>query len=429
MIRQLWKVLRGHRLVGEGAWVFAGSLFHALTSLIAIRAYTELARPDVYSEANLVLGLFVLTTNIFVAPIGQGVTRYYSEWMLAGTVRAAWHCANQLALSGAAIGAVIVVVGLAAFTMEPWSMLVLVVPFFAIQSWRTVVLSMINAARRQKDYALWVGGEALFSGLATVLCLILDGRPEAFVGGQLLGSAGVAWMFRRRFLREVVPACDELVSQPGDYRARLLRYGLPFVPIVVATWFIQMGERYTLSALADLETAGHYIAAAALAARPGALLAGTLTNLFRPLLFEARNHEDHLKERRVIAIWASSVLFLGLILVGMFLVFGDIFATVLLAREYRDSAAPLMGIIALGGTAYALATVAENVILASGRSAKLFLPVLSGAVVNIVAGLLWIPSLGAHGAAWSSAAGFGCELLASIWVVRVLTSGYPNASK
>jgi hypothetical protein len=53
---------------------------------------------------------------------------------------------------------------------------------------------------------------------------------------------------------------------------------------------------------------------------------------------------------------------------------------------------------------------------------------LLGGAINILAGLMWIPSLGAYGAAWSSAAGFGAELLASI-VVALSISGVYAANK
>jgi len=429
LIRKLWRIARGHRLVGESAWLLSGTLFHTVTSLAAVRAYTELARPEVYSEANLVLGLLFLTVNIFITPIGNGVARYFTEWMVNGKLRAAWQIANHLAFSGAAIGAGIVMVGLSMVWATHWSMLILLVPFFAVHAWRSVALNIINASRRQSDYALWIAAEALFSVLATVLCLTLEARPESFVAGQLLGSAIAAWLMKHRFDREMLSADKGGAKQSIDARARLLRYGLPFVPIAVATWFISMGERYTLSILADLDVTGRYIAAAALASRPGLLLAGTLSNLFRPILFEARTHGNHSLERKVIAVWVSCVLIFGFAIVAVFLSFGDILAYFILAKEYRDGAPILMGIIALGGTAYGIANIAENVILASERSAKLIGPLLCGVVVNIGAGMFWIPSLGAFGAAWSSTAGFGCEMLASIWMAHVLSANKTNAGE
>jgi O-antigen/teichoic acid export membrane protein len=167
-----------------------------------------------------------------------------------------------------------------------------------------------------------------------------------------------------------------------------------------------LADRYTLAWLLGPAAVGLYLAPFAIANRAMALVANPLTDLFRPLLFDAENRADDAQARRVLTAWLAASVVIGLIALAGIAVFGRFIADWVLAREYRDGAVAIMLWISLAYAIHGITQVLENRILSLSRSAHLLLPMTLGAAANLLFSILLVPWAGVIGAAQANCASF-----------------------
>lgn len=409
--------MNARHLVRTGVLIATAQVAVAAISVLALRLYTNLMAPADFGESNLVLSALGLGLQLFVAGFTAALLRFYSE---AETAEHADEFAREtmsLSLRAAALLAALLLVFLVVAKVThtaPYAALVVAggVAWIFVMTVRNVLMSRIQAQRRQVDYArLQVIESALLCGV-TVGALSLSPTVASFLIAQSLAVALVAliiWLAdgtSRRLFR--------LQSRgTGGFGRKAWAYGAPFVPMSFLSWLANLGDRYTLAALLGPGAAGRYVAPFSIASR-GMLLANTaLCDLFRPLLFEAENRRDGRSANRTFVIWIIASVALSFAGVVVVYLAGPLLAGLLLAPGYRAGAVEIMLWVALGYAVSGLTQIVESRLLSLGHSARLLLPMVLGAIANVTFSIVLIRRHGIIGAAQATCASFIFQNLAT----------------
>ncbi len=402
--------------------VMAGYAVVTVAGLIGIRVLTELAPAHVFGEANLWLGVVALWGSIFLTPFTSTQVKYHTEYREKGMAAAftarilKWTVV--VAFASGAIG--VLAYGLLNWIINDQVNLVLLFVALAIlaaNAVRNVRIGRLNAERRQGSYAGWLAGESVLVIAVTAACLWFYPSLASFLTGQLVGIC-LALLIFGGILYPRNASGETILStqQRKEFSERVRHYGLPFIPLSVLGWLSHQADRYVLAALAGPASVGLYVAAFSLGSRPILMANGMLSDLLRPVLFEAENRNDKHKSRYIFLIWLASVIGIGLFGIAGYWILGQWVISVLLAEEYRSGAHTILMWIGVAYTLYGLILVIENRILGAGESRRLMITQAAGAIGNILFALLLVPQQGMLGAAEASAISFGIQLLLTMWI-------------
>ncbi|MBZ5639681.1 MAG: lipopolysaccharide biosynthesis protein [Acidobacteriia bacterium] len=377
----------------------------SLGRLVGIRLVTGLVSPETFGLIALLQGLTALGNNLFCNPLLQVTLRFYPEALREGRVNALRRLVGRLLRGSTLLVATAIMVGgtfwsALGLTVAQVPAFLAVVVLLALDVWRSFETCLQNAARDQKDQALWGTMDAWARPLAAVAVVLLFAPSATSVlVGYAVGCAAVNLVFRRT----VVVGTDASKgpeSEPWIARMRglAIRYAAPLVPLAVLTWVMTLADRYFIAGIAGIREAGLYAAVYGLAAQPFIMLSGIGMFTLRPVLFHAVAHDDAGKERRTITIWLALVA--GGSLVGALLVtaLAEWAVSVALGKNYH-SAWQLLPWIAYGYAFQSVQTVFEAMIYSQRRTGRLLLLNVVSASSALLLYALLIPRNGALGAA------------------------------
>jgi O-antigen/teichoic acid export membrane protein len=428
-----WAIRRGgsSRLFGAGVVTLVGYVATALIGIAGIRIFTELASPRVFGGANLILTMTTLATTLFVAPITNTQIRYHTEAGEDGAER----FTSQVVLCGVAVTAAIALV--TAVSWAIWRAIGIppvglaglfgVLLLLMVTVVRNVVLNRLQAERRQAAYILSIVAESVLLTSGVAIGISLSGTADGYVLGQATAALVflllLAWTMRRtaplRFAWRPIDA---------DFRRKVWDYGAPFAPIGILTWLSNLADRYVLALVAGTAPVGRYTAPFSIANRGMGLLNAALSDVFRPVLFEAVNNRDGHKARVVFGIWLVARAISAAGTLGFIYLFGANIAAILLGPQYREGAPRIMMWIAFAYAFYGTTQVLETRLMSFGYSSKLILPLIVGALANVALSVLWIPRDGALGAAHATTASFVLQFATTLIILVFATRTHAAGS-
>ena len=411
-LQRLWR----NRLVRDGYWVLFGHLATILAGIVSIRLYTELAPQAVFGAANLLLGTLTLAMQTIIAPVTQTQVRFHNTYSDSGKGDTYLNFIARLAGCAA-----LATSSLLCFILLIWpslrlgagpSVVVWLLGWILVSTYRNVSINAIQAERRQARYSAWLAAESGSQVLATWFFLMLSPQVESYVAGQLFGMLLPAAIFARRVPLSLTRTLNR------DLRAeallQLISYGLPFALLSLLGWISNLSDRYVLATQLDAAAVGRYVAAFGIASRFPSMLGGILTDIFRPALFEAENRSDRPRASGLFRQWLLVAALFGSFLVGVMFLAGDFLAEILLAESYRSGARTVMCWVALGYACVNLSQIIENRLLSHNASRILIVTKCCGAAANFAFANLLIPTLGVNGAACANALGQFLQLIACV---------------
>ena len=408
------------RQLTEVCWVVGGQAATALGTLLGVRILTQFLSPDSYGVVSLATGMSVLAINLVAAPITQAAIHFYPGIVTDGSVSellaSVLRCYRSMAawIALAALGGGIVYVGWGHGSPVLVALLVLL---FASDCWRSANLSLLNAARRQERYGLWMAADAWSRPLAASLVVVLVGQsPVVVLASYVIVSACLL----AAFSYQLWPTQDSTVRAAERAQAldtRMWSYALPLVPLGVISWASTLGDRYIIGGLLGVADAGIYAAVYGLSCLPFLILNGTVEQALRPVYQTAVTRGDGARARRILSIWLGVVVGVGSFGVLLFMLGRDILAHFFIGKAYRG-ASPLMPWIAAGYAIRATSYVFERVCYAFGRTRRVLaiqLCAIAAALVLIPAGVM---TFGLIGAAMAVPAYYSVQLAVAALVAR-----------
>lgn len=410
---------RHRRILGETAWVFAGQAASVLATLVGLRLITEFVPPPVYGTVALALGIVALAQGLTVGPLMQAVLRFYpdqdacaGEVHLRRAARSALRKPLLLALSALSMGG-----GITAMLRPQHLALVLFgLVLFLIETVRSIEITFLNAARRQRALALLVTADAWLRPFDAVMLVWLWGpHPALIIGGYALGAAmalALYWGLAQP-LRGSQSAPGPPQRTTEEVAQRLQAYAWPLTALPLIGWVIGQADRYLIGGMAGIEAAGLYAALYGLASKPFLMLSSSIELALRQPFYSRVSAGDRRGARAAVTVWLAGTVGLALLCFLMFVAFHADIARMLLAAEYRNRAA-LMGWIAAGYVLLAAAQVLERVCYAHHDTRGVLFVEAVGALLSVIIAAPLVFRYGVDGAAWAVPAYFGAQLVLTL---------------
>lgn len=293
----------------------------------------------------------------------------------------------------------LVLLGLLLLWLQAFFELTLELVLAGLQPRRYGVLALTRAIT-----ALTIGGLLAWAGLGPAGVLL------GLMAGILLPLAGA---FRREW-RGVHPG----LSDP-EWRRTLVRYGLPLSATFILDYVINSSDRLFLAHLHGTAAVGTYAVAYDLSQQGLYALMLVVYLAGFPLAVRALETGGEPAARQQLGRHATLLLAIALpAAVGLSLLAGNV-AHVLLGAEFREGATVLIPWVAAAALCAGLKAYYFDLSFQLGRNTLLQLGIAAaGALLNVVLNLLWIPRLGALGAAYSTLVSFAVALGLSATIGR-----------
>jgi O-antigen/teichoic acid export membrane protein len=407
------------RFRSEAFWIVAGQALTAIGTLVGVRLLTQILAPAQYGVLSLALGMSVLAGNLVTSPLTQAAIHFYPRYsgerlseLRAALLRGFWRFIPWIALVALIGGAYYGHSGRGSY-----GLVLLVLLLFALECWRTSCLSLLNAAREQRRYALWSACDAWFRPLAAVAVMLLMGQfAAAALGGYVLtsGILSLLWSWK------LWPQSTHHPVAPQQTRAldsALWAYALPLIPLGLLAWVTTLGDRYIIGGALSVGDAGLYAAVYGLAYSPFMIVNSAAELAIRPLYQTAVSHDDHERARRLLRLWLAGVAVVCAAGVLLFTAAHDLIARVLISPGYRH-ASWLMPWVALGYGIRCVSYVFERVCYAYGRTWRVLLIQVCAAATTLIVTPLAVINFGLRGAACAVPVCFGVQCLAAALLAR-----------
>jgi O-antigen/teichoic acid export membrane protein len=409
------------RQLAEIGWVIGGQATTALGTLVGVRILTQYLSPAGYGVVSLSTGMSTLAISLLATPITQAAIHFYPGIVADGSVSELLSSVSRCYRTMAPWAALAALAGGVLYVAWGHGSPVLVVLLgllFASDCWRSANLSLLNAARRQKRYGLWMAADAWSRPLAASLVVVLVGQsPVAVLASYVVVSACLLTIFSYRLW----PAGEEVTTRAAERSraldTRMWSYALPLVPLGIISWASTLGDRYIIGGLLGVANAGIYAAVYGLSCLPFLILNGTVEQALRPIYQTAVTRAESARASRILATWLAIVVGVSSFGVLLFILGHDLLASLFVGKPYRG-AASLMPWIACGYAIRATSYVFERVCYAFGRTRRVLaiqLCAVLAAVALVPAGLI---SFGLKGAAIAVPAYFSVQLAVAICVAR-----------
>jgi O-antigen/teichoic acid export membrane protein len=377
------------RVSAEAGWSLLMQASIAISGLVALRLFTELASKDVFGHANLLLGIVALFKSLFVAPINNAQIRYQPEFDASGIggwfQRAILRRSLQMAAVAALVGlpAVLAWNHVAAPPITTGLYLAMAALLFSdcLESiWGTPIVSR----RNQRFNALWHIYKNWAFALFGTFALYLSASAFSYLAGQTLASVTALLLFGVAFYpRQPADARDPRPEERGAARAQVLQYALPFPALAVIGWLANVGERYVLGGKLGTDDVAVFVAAYSVASRPLMIAGGVISVFARPILFQAEAVGDTRKARKVFLLWLTAMVGMGVAGVLALWLLGPLLARVTLASAYREGATAFFVWIGATHAVINVSQLLETRLMSLGRTGRLLAPTVVAAAANI----------------------------------------------
>lgn len=387
----------------------AGRFISKLLVFFMVRLYTACLSPAEYSLADLLTDTANLLIPLASLGISDGIFR---------------NAADPMQDKQAYLTAGLAVLGGGSLLFLALSPLLTFIPLFEGTAWLIVLyvlLSNLHAVVSQYLYA--VGRVKLFAVqgiLNTVLIIVMN---LLFLPGLNLGVTGYVMstfaadglttlfliLYTRlwRSVRRMPMKALWATVKP------MLRFCLPLIPATVCWWVTSVSDRYMISAMRSAAENGLYAAAYKI---PTILTyAVSIFSIAWKGSVSAEADDPARWKKHYTRSWQGyvAVAFVG---GGCLILLSRLLAGVLYAEEYR-AAWMYIPVLTVATVLAGLDTFLDSVYFTARRTVWSLVSAASGAGLNLLLNVLWIPRYGAMGASVATAMSYLCVL-----VIRLVTT-------
>jgi O-antigen/teichoic acid export membrane protein len=410
------------RHLTDAFWVISGTALSAVGTLVGIRVLTQFLAPGDYGAVSLALGLSTLTVSLVATPLTQAAIHYYpalnrndSTAELLASLRRCFGRATPWIAAGTALASIAWLRwggGSPVFVME-------LILLLASDCWRSANLSLLNAARRHRNYALWVAGDAALRPLlAAVAVVALGSSPTIVLGAYVVVSMSLVLVFSQRRATSALAAAQPLAPQESAaLDKKMWAYALPLIPLGLIGWVSNLGDRYIIGGLLSVADAGVYAAIYGLSSSPFMMAGGTVELALRPLHQAAVARGDQQQSLKMYRAWLITVAAVCGVGVLALAVGHRLVASLFVGAAYRH-ASDLMPWIGLGYAVRSVSYVFERMCYAYGQTHRVLVIQSCAVAATIVATPLGVITLGLKGAAMAVPVYFSVQLAVAIVLAR-----------
>ena len=348
---------RFKRLAKEGGWIVVGQIAVVAASLVLVRVLTEYLDPTQYGQLALALTLGALIGQVAFSGAMPGIMRYYSIAAEKGEASEYFQASLRMMGYGILVALVLSAVLLMSLPLfgkaEMLGLISLTIGFTIFGTFNTAQNMIQNAARQRKVVALH-GSLDAWLRVAFVVCLFtwLGNSANivvvAYIVSLILVLASQAFFIRRLIPQETISSTKSKL-----WAAQIWQYSKPFAYFNAFTWVQASADRWALETYTTSHEVGLYAVLLQLGFTPIAMVAGLMTTLIGPILFQrsgdttdaTRNSTVHRQAWKITAIALVSTLFASIFA----FLFHEWIFRLLVANQYRSVSYLLPLMILAGG--------------------------------------------------------------------------------
>lgn len=394
----------------------SGDVATRALGFVSVPIYTHVFLPDEYSLLAFVSTIATLAAGIAILGGDTVLTRFWFEdesEVARRRLTTTW--IGFLALSAVVVSLLIAlfVPSFAGALLEDTSrenLLWIVLATVPVANTSRMLAQILRNDFRPVPYALSsfaVGAIALSTGL--LLVLRLDLGVAGILAGILVAESVVLLVRIALTRSRLIGSFDVALLR------RLLRFGLPLVPVTMSFWVFTASDRIVLAKFGSFEELGFYSAALSLIS-VFALLSAAVAQAWVPRMFRLYER-DRAHAAEVVGASITYYLFaLGLVALGLSSLAPELID--LITAPAYTRASEVVPLLALGAVAYGTSMLTASGLTLTYRTGRLSTFSAGAAICNVLLALLLVPSFGMTGAATASLLGY-----------TVLTCAYLVASQ
>lgn len=284
------------------------------------------------------------------------------------------------------------------------------------QCWIQVLLALLQARGEAVRYGVLQVSQTLFGlCLSLYLVLSLGWHWQGRLAGQVVGLA-VAGVIASIILISTRMAQFEFgTAEATRDRAKLLAYGLPLIPHLLAGWATSMIDRVFITEYSGLGQTGVYAVGSQIAGILGLVIVSVNT-AWTPWVYARLSKGD--ESDRVWIVRFSAAFLLGSFAAA---VLGTALAPWalhwLLGREFQ-AASGFVWILALSKVVEVLYYVSIVYLFYLQRTRWIASITAFSAFAHLIGCMVWVPRLGAEGATYAALLNASCAALLAFFVAR-----------
>ena len=412
----MWQQLKQ---LGQHSAIYGlGNIASSMLSFLLVPLYTHKLTPADFGLYSLLITVYGLLGVIVDLGLTNSLARYYFDDTIERTAAQLRADRQEMVSTAVAIsGAFGLLLGVVFIVLAPW---------------------LATEYLHHADYAPFVRSVALalvFRGLtvAPLVYLRVTERPLVFTaltGAQLIiflvlnvilltrFSLGVGGILTSLLVSTALYAVGLLASIARDLKPRvrrevareLLAFGLPFLPVLVTMWVINLSDRYLLERFTTMTEVGVY----SLGYKFGQSMTFVVTAFtlaWAPLRYKVLNLADPQKVYERIANFYLA----GAGLVWLMLAISASNIIRLTSPPSFDRAAIFIAPVAMAYLIYGLFVLAVTGLGVSKNVASLPIIAVAAAILNIALNIWLIPIYGSIASAYATIAAYIALTLGSLW--------------
>ena len=278
--------------------------------------------------------------------------------------------------------------------------IILVIAFVLISGFRQLCQQFVRGSGYVKLFAI----DGIIATATTLLFTILFLVPlkwgvTGYIAAIIASDACsvIFFVITAKLYRFVKPRLSE-----RDITGQMLKYCVPLIPTVILWWIINVSDRYMVTSFVGSSANGLYTAASKI---PNFVI------LFSQIFIDAWqlsavDGQENKRERRRFFSRVFRVYSGGVFAVASALILAcQLITKILVAPSYYESW-KFVPILIIATTYSCIVNFLASVYMAEKKSLMALLTALSGAVTNIVLNFVFIPKIGANGAAIATVCAF-----------------------
>lgn len=277
--------------------------------------------------------------------------------------------------------------------------IVLIYLFVLVSGFRQLCQQFVRGSGKVKLYAI----DGIIATATTLLFTFLFLSPlKMGVTGYILAiiasdACSVAFFFvTAKLYNGIRPHLNE-----KGIAGQMLKYCVPLIPTVILWWIINVSDRYMITYFVDSSANGLYTAASKI---PNFVILFSQIFIDAWQLSAVDEYGDRKKARffsKVFRVYSGGVFAVASALI----LFCQLFTKILVAPSYYNSWS-YVPILIIATTYSCIVNFLASVYMAEKKSFMALLTASSGAVTNIILNLVFIPKMGANGAAIATVCAF-----------------------
>lgn len=383
-----------------------GQVLRRGISIITLPVFTRYLSLQEFGVLSIIGTIRELLSVIFECGIPNSSARFYYDCRTEGERRRLFGTLFLFIMATSFAGCLLLVWVGPAY----WNKVVRDVPFHPYVSLTIVTVFLLGMGILPRTLFRVTYRVPLYTTLGVAEAVLAAGLSIALVAvwdlgvlGPVLGNLGACLGFFFIFFAFLRPHIVWGFSP--RFLLTSLAFGLPEIPVRMASWALKLADRLILQAYLPLSVVGLYSVGYTLGGAVFDLIASSVNSAILPFFYLTATQESEQASRRIFAdIAAYNAALLGFLGLGTILFARE--AIVILTTSKYQEAETVVPLVAWASIFQALAHIPNRAIYLAKRTALLPVVLIAPVAMNIGLNFLLIPRYGIMGAAWATLAAY-----------------------